>query len=316
MNRATNLLLSIGLGAGAMYYFDPQLGRRRRALLRDQFARVCNEVCNAYDVTLRDLRNRTQGLAAEVCGMLREDHADDRVIRDRVRSKMGRYVSHAHAIQVTVNNGHVTLQGPILRAEVPGLLASVRSVRGVQGIENRLDVHDDPGDVSALQGGTMRTGEQFELLQGNWSPTARLFVGGTGAALLTYSLSQRFPMSCAFGTLGAGLLMGSLSSPQRVMETLGVHQHEGQHRGGHQRTPHPHVQPRQSSQRTGAGEMPPPPSEPYGEHDDSSRVKQRQGMGMQQSPVESEADTLPTFNPPEEGKLVGEPSPGDRTFPL
>lgn len=67
MSRAMTLLTGAGLGAGLMYFLDPQKGRRRRALMRDKIVRIGHEMQETTDVVRRDMRNRMQGLA---CGDL------------------------------------------------------------------------------------------------------------------------------------------------------------------------------------------------------------------------------------------------------
>ncbi len=101
----------------------------------------------------RDLSNRAHGMIAEMEALLHHEALTDRVLVARVRSKLGRVVSHPRAIQVTVWQGRVTLRGPILAGEVAHLLSAVASVRGVTGVDNHLDVHDRAGGISALQGG-------------------------------------------------------------------------------------------------------------------------------------------------------------------
>ncbi len=64
MNRATTFLTGAGLGAGLMYFFDPQAGRRRRTLLRDKGIRLGHKAQAAADVVARDMSNRAHGLAA------------------------------------------------------------------------------------------------------------------------------------------------------------------------------------------------------------------------------------------------------------
>ena len=102
MNR---MLLTAGAGALAMYFLDPQAGRRRRAKTRDKAERAARRLQDAYDVTLRDTRHRAMGMRAEVGAVgrrLRGDPVDDETLVGRVRAVLGRYVSHPHAIDVAV----------------------------------------------------------------------------------------------------------------------------------------------------------------------------------------------------------------------
>jgi len=182
MNR---ILYSAAAGALAMYFLDPQGGRRRRARTRDKLERASRRVRDAYEVTARDARHRISGLQAMSRRLVqREDGVPDETLVGRVRAVLGRYCSHPHAIEVAADRGHVVLAGPILADEVSGLLQAVRHVAGVHGVENRFEVHREAGNVSALQGGYPRRGQRWELLQDNWSPAARLMVGTLGLGLL------------------------------------------------------------------------------------------------------------------------------------
>jgi len=179
------ILLSAAIGAAAMYFLDPQAGRRRRARTRDKAERAARKLRNAYDVTRRDAQHRAQGMRAIGRRFLgRENGVADEKVVGRVRAILGRYVSHPHAIRVTAQGGHVTLSGPILENEAAKLVHVARLVPGVRGVENRLEVHKEPGNISALQGGVPRRGQRFEFLQDNWSPSARLLVGFAGLLLL------------------------------------------------------------------------------------------------------------------------------------
>jgi hypothetical protein len=64
MDRALSLLAGMGLGAGLMYLFDPQQGRRRRALARDKAVSLAHQAQDAAEAVAKDLRNRAQGLAS------------------------------------------------------------------------------------------------------------------------------------------------------------------------------------------------------------------------------------------------------------
>src|SRR5947209_4696890 len=153
MNR---LLFSAALGAATMYFLDPQAGRRRRARTRDKADRAVRRLQDAYDVTLRHARHRAIGMRAELGAVgrrLRGEPVDDETLVGRVRAVLGRYVSHPHAIEVIATGGEVRLAGPILANEVPSLMRAVKRVAGVQRVSEQLAVHEQPGKVSALQGG-------------------------------------------------------------------------------------------------------------------------------------------------------------------
>jgi len=61
---------AFGLGALAMYFFDPVSGKRRRALVRDQLAHARHEIGDYAEGTTKDLRNRAYGLVAEARGLV------------------------------------------------------------------------------------------------------------------------------------------------------------------------------------------------------------------------------------------------------
>jgi uncharacterized membrane protein len=218
MNKNLLFLGGIGLGAGLMYIFDPDKGKRRGATARDAAHHIANAFDDAVGKTSRDLSNRAQGFVAELDSIFRCEEADDDVIAARVRSKLGRAVSHPHAIQVTVNQGHVTLSGQILASETDQLINRVWSVRGVTGVENRLEAHERAGGVSSLQGGTPHQDETPELMQSNWSPGIRFLAGIGGGALTLYSARRKDIFSAA---VGLGLVTRSLTN-MRMKDLIGL----------------------------------------------------------------------------------------------
>jgi hypothetical protein len=222
-----NPLTVAGVSAGVMYLFDPNLGKRRRSLLRDKVTHVRNKTRKAADVTLRDMEHRVYGTFCELRAKVRGRDSSDRVVEDRVRSKIGRYLSHPSSVELCVCDGRVTLSGPILAAEVGSLLRAVKSVAGVRQIENLLEVHASPENISALQGGVRRTGEPTEWMQVNWSPTARLIAGTTGAALMINCLAKRTPPAIMFGTAGFVMFVRALTN-QSVAQLAKFGTHEPQ----------------------------------------------------------------------------------------
>ena len=154
MNRNFSWLTGFALGAAFMYAFEPNAGRRRRALVRDKFNRLAHTTRDGLDATARDWSNRAAGTVAQARRRFRSERPDDDVLIERVRATLGRAVSHPRAIDVDACDGTVCLCGPILTHEVSSLLRAVESVPGVKRIDNQLEPHDQPGNIPALQGGS------------------------------------------------------------------------------------------------------------------------------------------------------------------
>ncbi|HEY3129889.1 MAG TPA: BON domain-containing protein [Acidobacteriota bacterium] len=211
MNKGMTLITATGLGAGLMYMFDPDRGKRRRAMIRDKVAHTFNQTGDAIGVTWRDLRNRTRGLVSEIVSLPKGDRIPDEVLEERVRSSMGRVVSHPGAVEVTAKSGRVQLRGPILASEVESLISCVSSLWGVTKVDNLLEAHEE-ADISALQGGSSRQGPHFDLLQNRWSPATRFLVGATGSVLALYGAKRRGVMGTAAGALGVGMLASGLTN--------------------------------------------------------------------------------------------------------
>ncbi len=206
------------LGALAMYFLDPDAGRRRRARTRDGVRHAVKVANEAGKVTMRDTAQRAQGLIASTRQLFNNVEVSDEKLVERVRAALGRVVSHPHAIEAFADRGHVDLTGPILAHEVRPLLRAVRHVPGVRGVSDHLAVYPEAGHVSSLQGGVPRQGGRFEFLQDHWSPAARLLAGGIGVGLLLKSTGARGLWGGMLGAAGAGLLARAVSN--RHLRTL------------------------------------------------------------------------------------------------
>jgi CBS domain-containing protein len=202
----------LGIGAGIMYLFDPNRGRTRRAQVRDKARSLYTTSGDAMTRTREDLRNRAKGVVSSTKTWWQHEPVDDSKLEARVRSKMGRYVSHPHAIQVSARNGHVILEGSILANEVPKLLKCVRGIQGVGSVENRLHVETMGTANPNLQGDIPRPGERPELLQKNWSPTTRAMASAVGGGMLLYGLKSRNAVGKATAGVGLGLLTRGLTN--------------------------------------------------------------------------------------------------------
>lgn len=230
MNKGLSMIGGIGLGAGLAYLFDPEMGNRRRAMIRDKAVRALNKTGDAVESSARDLQHRFIGTVSELRSRVTEvgEEVSDELaesthrLEARVRAKLGMVSSHPGAIELRVDNGRVTLSGPILSDEVDPVFSAISSVRGVKGVENQLEVHQTADDVPSLQGGTRRR-RQFELMQENWSPAARTMMGMTGTLLTFYGLRRDGFFRTIVGTIGLGILARSVTNmPMKRIVGIGA----------------------------------------------------------------------------------------------
>lgn len=222
MKNPLTLLSGLGLGAALMYFYDPERGARRRSLFRDQLVSTMNDAGNAFEPAAEDAANRTRGMLYEARAELTEQDVSDRVLNRRVRAEMGRWVAHPGSIAVNAHNGTVSLHGPVLEHELDGLLKAVKSVRGVESVDNQLSVHKVPGDVPGLQGGDVPAAYAEDL----WSPATRMAVGLAGSALTGAGFKEGGLVGSFFSAVGLASL-GRAISGTPAKRLLGV---DGGHR--------------------------------------------------------------------------------------
>lgn len=72
MARPKDLLWSLGLGMGVMYFFDPNLGKRRRKAFLDKAFRLQKDAEEFLESAQKDLQNRIKGTIAEISSSIRE----------------------------------------------------------------------------------------------------------------------------------------------------------------------------------------------------------------------------------------------------
>ena len=180
-----SFLAGMVAGAGIAFALDPVSGGRRRALLRDQVARAGHKTRDAADVAIRDLSNRTRGIAAATRSRLSRRPVDGRRLVERVRATLGRVSSHPRAIDVLeTETGEVTLRGAVLAGDANRVLAAAASVPGVNGVVDLLDRYQSSDEVPALQGRP-----QFNMPR-RWSPATRTLMTAAAVAAAAVSMSQ------------------------------------------------------------------------------------------------------------------------------
>lgn len=138
MIRATGAFAAgLGLGAGLMYFLDPDRGARRRTHARNQMIHASHAMRDNARAQLLPLWQAAQ-------------EVDDRILAERVRAVLGRVLTHAHAVGLEVSKGVVTVSGPVLRDEIRRTIKTLARVPGVERVVNALEPHPAPRRMPAL----------------------------------------------------------------------------------------------------------------------------------------------------------------------
>jgi hypothetical protein len=292
-------LAGLALGAAGMYLFDPGQGRRRRAVMRDQVNSRARSLTGVAGAAVRDLRNRMRGGAVQLqrWSAMQQGEVPDRVLVARVRARIGRNVSHPKAVRVEATRGTVTLRGPILAAEHHATLRAVRRVRGIQDVQDLLQVHESAAHISALQGAGSRRAQRAGA-SSSWSPAMRVVSGSGGAALVLMGLRRGGITGMWAGAAGALMLTRALTNRPLARLAEGIGRSSGPGNAG------------------GRGRAGGPPQPSTGE-DAGSAAQGREGEPRDldasgwQSPVASRTGDAPETRPEgEQGTSSRYPQPG------
>lgn len=147
MNSVFRLVATFAAGAAAMYYLDPTVGRRRRALVRDQAVSACHDAEHFARAKSRRAADRVQGVMAKTRGRIAPQPVDDRRLQERIRAKLGHLIDHPAGVEVEVHEGRVVLSGDVPAAEIEETVRSVSSMQGVEELENRLSPQGRSGSA-------------------------------------------------------------------------------------------------------------------------------------------------------------------------
>jgi len=134
------------LGLAAAYIFEPGKGRQRRAFLSTRgsglFSSVLGQIGRSYE-----------GIAQRLFTGLKETAKDtvthrikDSTLMKRIQSKLERHLADPGQVNVSINDGVVSLAGKVIAKELDPLLESLNKVMGIVGIENHLEASDVTGE--------------------------------------------------------------------------------------------------------------------------------------------------------------------------
>lgn len=210
--KLKTLVATIGLGAGLMYFFDPQQGSRRRALVRDRANQLVNNLDESLELGVEDIRSRTRSLLSEWTAKLSGNETPDWLLEERVRAVLGRATRHSRLLDIRSNGGHVLITGPVLRNERDEIIKSATRTRGVYGVEDELQVYEKETDLPpSMQ--IPRTGiAATATRQQNWSPATRLLSGIGGSLLTLYGLKRKGLSKPLLSTAGLILTTRSVTN--------------------------------------------------------------------------------------------------------
>jgi hypothetical protein len=133
----TTLAAGVGLGAGLMYFLDPDRGARRRTHARNQLMQASHAVRETSQAQLRPLWQA-------------QEEIEDGVLAERARAILGQVATHANALALEVSKGVVTVSGPVLRKEIRRTIKALTRVPGVQRVVSALEPHPVPRRMPAL----------------------------------------------------------------------------------------------------------------------------------------------------------------------
>jgi BON domain len=146
------LILLAGAGAGylAAYFFDPERGRGRRAVVVRRLGGIGMEANRMAQRTTVLATDKASGIKSRVLSRTGSAETDDLTILDRVESEVFRDPAISKGdINVMVVEGKAVLRGQVEEPQIGAIEAAVRKVVGVKDVENLLHVPGTPAPNKA-----------------------------------------------------------------------------------------------------------------------------------------------------------------------
>jgi osmotically-inducible protein OsmY len=132
----------IGLGAALTYFFDPQQGRRRRAVTKDRIAASFRRTARRGEQLGRGASAQAEGMVQKAKHRQEEPKSqpDDVTLARKVETEIFRDAEVPKGqINVNAENGKIVLRGEVGQPEmIRDLEKRAKSVQGVSEVENLL----------------------------------------------------------------------------------------------------------------------------------------------------------------------------------
>ena len=145
--RKVSALAAGAAGVAAAYFFDPQMGRTRRAKARDRIAAMVRRAGRRLGRKGRWLEGKAYGLRMKATHPVEQPKDfDDATLAHKVESEVLRGADVPKGkVAVNAEEGIVALRGEVETVDqMNALVESVMRTPGVEGVENYLHL---PGEV-------------------------------------------------------------------------------------------------------------------------------------------------------------------------
>jgi uncharacterized membrane protein len=200
------MLFGLGAGAAAGCLAYSEFGQEKLAAMAKGSRRLLRQAAHEGKKSLLDSKHKLAGLAAELSNHWKQQGTSDPVLEERIRSHMGRVVSHPRRIHVVCDHGVAVLWGVILEREISRLIQVVEGIAGVRDVVDYLDTAS-PDELPAEHAHPLK--DARDKIRLNWSPSKRLLVGAAGAVLAVKGWQRKDRLGKGLAALGAGMMVRS-----------------------------------------------------------------------------------------------------------
>ena len=144
MRMLTKAALAMAAGALLSWFFDPQNGRRRRAVARDRMAATFRRTAREAERKSRYYAGKKEGLKHTVTSSGRDAFPNDATLQHKIESEVLRDFPSG-GVNINVEEGVAVLRGTLDDpAQINELTERVRKVDGVVDVRSLLHLPNTP----------------------------------------------------------------------------------------------------------------------------------------------------------------------------